>query len=52
MIDPRIEIWRQKAADGTLTYEDVKEYIEFLRQGRNSAYRDPVKRKKVIKEPE
>jgi len=49
--DPRIDIWRQKAADGSLTFDDVKEYIDLLRQGRNLAYREPAKKKSVKPKP-
>ena len=35
--EAKIQFWRQKAAEGTLTKEDMKEAIVALRQGRVSA---------------
>jgi hypothetical protein len=36
-LNAKIAIWRQKAIDGTLTIEEMKEAISALRQGRVSA---------------
>lgn len=36
-VQTKIAIWRQKAADGTLTIDDCKEYVIVLRGGRRSA---------------
>lgn len=33
----KIAVWRQKAVDGTLTLEEMKEAILFMRAGRASA---------------
>jgi hypothetical protein len=36
-LNAKIAIWRQKALDGTLTIEEMKDAIQALRQGRVSA---------------
>lgn len=33
----QVDLWRQKARDGTLTVEEMREAIVLLRQGRQSA---------------
>lgn len=53
----KIAIWRQKAADGTLTIEDCKEYVIVLRGGRRSAAEASeasrkTKARKVVKSAE
>lgn len=48
----KISQWRLKAADGTLSLEEMKEAIAHLRAGRVSAAytADSTKRKKAIRE--
>lgn len=36
-LESRVQIWRQKCADGTITQEDYKEVVALLRQNRFSA---------------
>lgn len=36
-ISAQVQLWRQKAAAGTLTQEEMKEAINTLRQGRIAA---------------
>lgn len=53
MISPenqsKIAVWRAKANEGTLTLEDVREYVEILRQGRRGAAEasDQARRKRA-----
>ena len=51
-LQAQIAQWRQKAADGTLTQDEMKEAIKLLRAGRVSAAyaSDASRRKKAIKE--
>jgi len=48
----KIAGWRQKAAEGTLSLEDCKEYVTLMREGRmsSSVSSAATKRKKAIKE--
>ena len=53
----KIAAWRQKAAEGTLTIEDCKEYVIVLRGGRRSAAEASeasrrTKARKVVKSAE
>ena len=41
----KIQLWRQKARDGTLTIEEQREIIATLRQGRLSAAQASAKAK-------
>jgi plasmid rolling circle replication initiator protein Rep len=36
-IQSKIAVWRQKALDGTLTLEEMKEAVKLMREGRVSA---------------
>jgi len=36
-LQSKLAVWRQKASEGTLTMEDMKEGIEFLRADRRAA---------------
>jgi hypothetical protein len=36
-LQTKIQLWRQKSLDGTLTREEMKEAIEALREGRMQA---------------
>jgi len=45
----RVSLLRQKAADGTLTLEEMKEAIVFLRQGREAAAQAPARKAKTAK---
>ena len=49
-ISMKIAAWRQKAAEGTLTLDDMKEAIIYLRAGRVNAQSASAaaKRKKAI----
>lgn len=48
-LQSQIAIWRQKAADGTLTQEEMKEAVKAMRAGRISAAyaSDGAKKKKA-----
>lgn len=50
-IASKINIWRQKAVQGTLTMEETREAIQLLRGGRVAAAKasDSAKRKTAIK---
>ena len=48
-LQSNIAIWRQKAAEGTPTLEDMQEAIKALRAGRRSAADSATKRKAVVK---
>ena len=49
-LQARISIWRQKAIDGTLTVEEMKEAIAALRAGRvSAAHASEASRKKTAK---
>jgi len=52
MTPKQIAEWEQKAADGSLTLEDVREYVNYLRQGRNSAMTTLSKKRKVTQPQE
>lgn len=47
----KISIWRQRAANGSLTPEEMKEAILALREGRQAAARstDSARRSRAIK---
>ena len=36
-ISAKVQLWRQKAREGTLTQDEMREAIEILRQGRIGA---------------
>ena len=36
-ISAKVQLWRQKAREGTLTQDEMREAIEVLRQGRTAA---------------
>ena len=36
-ISAKVQLWRQKAREGTLTQDEMREAIEILRQGRTGA---------------
>ena len=36
-ISAKVQLWRQKAREGTLTQDEMREAIEILRQGRTAA---------------
>lgn len=46
----KIAVWRQKAVEGTLTLDEMKEAITLLRQGRTSAAvsSETARRKKAV----
>lgn len=44
-LEQRILEWRQKVADGTITKEDMKEFIPILRAGRLTAMTQPKEKK-------
>lgn len=48
-INQQVAVWRQKAAEGTLTLDEMKEAIKLLRAGRESAASasDAARRKKA-----
>jgi len=52
VLQEKVSIWRQKANDGTLTVEEMKEAIIALRQGRVGAAiaSDSARRKTAKKE--
>lgn len=35
--DPRVAVWREKIAAGTITPEEYREAVEYLRAGRKAA---------------
>ena len=46
----KVELWRQKIAEGTLTKEEQVEAVKYLRAGRISSIQSaPAKRAKAIK---
>ncbi len=42
-LSAKVEIWRQKAIDGTLTIEEAKEAVAAIRQGRVAAAQTSAK---------
>ena len=51
-LQQKIAVWRQKAAEGTLTQDEMKEVVLLLRAGRVNAANASAasKRKKAIQE--
>lgn len=51
-LQTKIAAWRQRAAEGTMTLEDMKEAVAYIRAGRMSAQAASAasKRKKAIAE--
>lgn len=49
-LQAKITMWRQKSAEGTLTIDEMKEAIIYLRAGRISAaaHSPAAKRKKAV----
>jgi hypothetical protein len=45
-----ISMYRAKAANGSLTQEDIKQVVVILRQGRRSAVGDAAKRRAAAKQ--
>ena len=41
----QVEVWRQKVKDGTITNDELKEAIQYLREGRMAAAAKPGRTK-------
>ena len=50
-LQSKITLWRQRAGDGTITLEEMKEAILALRQGRKNALAAALASKSKAKKP-